>query len=205
MNVPEPPALARDAEPRLRLIGRPAGDAADRPAPRLAVIVSADVVDFTRHMAEDEAGTHARFALVRQKLIRPGVGKHGGRIFKDTGDGFMAVFWSAVEAVRFAVDFQGANRRRNHRRAPQRRLEFRVGVNLGDVILEPDDVFGHSVNVAARLQSLADPGGVLVSQAVFVSVRDPRLAFEDAGELALKNLKEPVRGFRAKPAGLKAK
>jgi adenylate cyclase len=110
----------------------------------------------------------------------------------------MAEFSSATVAVWFAVKFQDAVRVWNARRAPDRRLEFRVGINLGDVIVEAHDVFGHSVNIASRLESAARPGGVLVSHAVFVSVRDPRLSFEDAGELSLKNIEEPVRGFHAR-------
>ena len=98
----------------------------------------------------------------------------------------------------FAVRFQDAVRTWNARRARARRLEFRVGINLGDVIAEGHDVFGHCVNIAARLELVARPGGVLVSQAVFASVRDPRLQFEDAGDLSLKNVDEPVRGFHAR-------
>lgn len=117
---------------------------------------------------------------------------------KHTGDGFLAEFPSATQAVWFAVRFQDAVRIWNARRVRARRFEFRIGINLGDVIVQAHDVFGHSVNIAARLELIARPGGVLVSHAVFVSVRDPRLLFEDAGDLSLRNVDEPVRGFHAR-------
>jgi class 3 adenylate cyclase len=165
--------------------------------PRLAVILAADMVGYSRHMAEDEAGTHAHCMALRLQIIEPAAAKNGARIFKYTGDGFMAEFVSATRAVWFAVTFQDAVRVWNARRAGNRRFKFRVGINLGDVIVEPHDVFGHSVNIAARLEAIARPGGVLVSQAVVASVRDPRIRFEEAGDLSLKNIDEPVRGFRA--------
>jgi adenylate cyclase len=165
---------------------------------RLAVILAADAVDYTRLMAADEAGTYARLTAVYRTIIEPGIARHSARIIKNTGDGFLAEFWSATRAVLFAVEFQDAIRAWNARRSRHRRLEFRVGINLGDVIVAAHDVFGHSVNIAARLEASAEPGGVLVSQAVFASVRDPRLSFEDAGDLSLRNISEPVRGFRAR-------
>lgn len=209
MNAPVQPGQAGDpveylrrqkpqdlAEAKLQLVaqqGRPAAAPA-----RLAVIVAADVLEYSRHMADDEAGTHARFSAICHDLVKPGVEFHGGSVFKHTGDGFMAIFWSAARAVSFALEFQEAIKRRDGRRARARRLEFRVGINLGDVIVEPDDVFGHNVNVAARLQAMAKPGSVLVSQSVVTAARDPRLWFEDAGSLQLKNMKEVVRSYRAR-------
>jgi adenylate cyclase len=184
----------RQNQPDLRLISVSVEPA----APRLAAIVAADMVDYTRHMADDETGTHARSTVLRRSVIAPGLARHGARLVKHTGDGFLAEFASATRAVWFAVGFQKAVRSWNARRAHSRRLEFRVGVNLGDVIVEANDVFGHSVNIAARLEAAAQPGGVLVSQAVFASVRDPGLLFEDAGELSLKSIDEPVRGFHAR-------
>jgi adenylate cyclase len=202
MRVVEPDPLAeppprrgndrsRSEKPKLRLVSTAAAPA----VPRLAAIVAADIVDYTRHMASDEAGTHARCIVLRHSIIEPGLLRHGARVIKHTGDGFLAEFRSAASAVWFAVRFQRALRASNARRALARRIEFRIGINLGDVIGDADDIFGHSVNIAARLEALAKPGGVLVSYAVFASVRDPRLRFDDAGELALKNVKEPVRGF----------
>ena len=156
------------------------------------------MVDYTRHMAEDEFGTHSRFTAICRDVIEPGIGKHEARIVKNTGDGFLAEFSSATRAVWFAVAAQDAIRTLNVRLPRRRRLEFRVGINLGDVIVEPHDVFGHCVNVAARLQALSRPGGVLVSYAVYASVRDRRLSFEDVGDLALKNMNESVRSFRVR-------
>jgi class 3 adenylate cyclase len=176
------------------------GDGAGSGASRLAVILVADAVDYSRQMEADEAGTYARLSTIFRSVVGQGVARHGGKVVKDTGDGFLAVFWSATSAVWFAVEFQNALRARNARRARERRLEFRVGINLGDVIVAPDDVFGHNVNVAARLEASAEPGGVLVSHGVFVAVRDRRLSFEDAGEVQLGNISEAVRAFRARLA-----
>jgi class 3 adenylate cyclase len=185
-------------QPELRLVSGASRSSTGSFGTRLAAIVAADMVEFTRHMANDEAGTHARCVALRRTVVQPGLARHGARIIKHTGDGFMAEFSSATEAVWFAVWFQKAVGAWNARRVRERRLEFRVGINLGDVIVEAHDIFGHSVNVASRLESAARPGGVLVSHAVFASVRDPRLLFEDAGDLPLKNIDEPVRGFHAR-------
>jgi adenylate cyclase len=185
-------------QPDLRLVSGASRGNVVSLGTRLAAIVAVDMVDYTRHMANDEAGTHARSTALSRTVVEPGLARHGARIIKHTGDGFMAEFSSATLAVWFAVRFQDAVRTWNGRRVRSRRLEFRVGINLGDVIVEAHDVFGHSVNIAARLESAARPGGVLVSHAVFVSVRDPRLRFEDAGDLSLKNIDEPVRGFHAR-------
>jgi class 3 adenylate cyclase len=165
---------------------------------RLAVILAADVVNYTRHMAQDEQGTHARFSMIFRDIIEPGIRRHEARIVKNTGDGFLAEFSGATRAVWFAMFVQHAVRTSNACVPRHQRLKFRMGINLGDVIVEPHDVFGHCVNVAARLEALAEPGGVLVSHAVFASVRDSRLAFEDLGELSLKNMSERVRGFRVR-------
>jgi adenylate cyclase len=184
--------------PSLRVIQAGTGDASAISGSRLAVIVAADAVEYTRHMAADEAGTYARLTAVYRTIIEPGIARHSARIIKHTGDGFLAEFGSATHAVWFAVEFQDAVRSWNARRSRDKRLEFRVGINLGDVIVASHDVFGHSVNIAARLEASAEPGGVLVSHAVFASVRDSRLLFEDAGDLSLRNMNETVRGFRAR-------
>ena len=186
--------------PDLRLIDAEAAVRARHVEPRLGVIVAADMVGYTRHMADDQAGTHASCARLRRAVIEPGLARHGARVIKHTGDGFIAEFASATRAVWFAVRFQDAVRAWNARRAPDKGLHFRVGINLGDVIAEPHDVFGHSVNIASRLEALARPGGVLVAHAVYASVRDPRLCFEDAGELSLRHVDEPVRGFHVASA-----
>ena len=185
--------------PPLRLIR--GGTCAEAAAadPRLTVILAADTVGYTRRMAEDEAGMHASCTDVRLNIIEPGIALHGARIVKHTGDGFLAEFPSATRAVWFAVTFQDAIRTWNVGRPRGHRLEFRIGINLGDVFVEPHDVFGHNVNIAARLQESAKPGGVLVSHAVVTSTRDARLQFEDAGDLTLRHIDEPVRGFHVMP------
>jgi adenylate cyclase len=171
------------------------------PVSRLAVILAADLVEYTRHMAEDETGTYARLTSIFRHIVEPHIARQEARIVKSTGDGFLAEFRSATQAAWFAVDFQRAVRSWNARRRRGQWLEFRVGINLGDVIVEARDVLGHNVNVAVRLESLAEPGGVLVSYPVFASIRDPGLLFEDLGELALKNMRETVRGYRVRSRG----
>ncbi len=197
-------AVRPGSSPALRLVRATANGDVGLQA-RLAVILAADVVAYTRHMAEDEAGTHAWFGDVWRRVVEPGISQHGARIVKHTGDGFLAEFGSATRAVRFAVEFQDAVRTGNARRRGSRRREFRVGINLGDVLVEPHDVFGHNVNVAARLERLAGPGGVLVSYPVVASVRDPSLTFEDAGDLSLANMAETVRGFRVRGGARKSR
>jgi class 3 adenylate cyclase len=130
-------------------------------------------------MAEDEVGTHARFGAICHKMIEPAIARYEARIVKNTGDGFLAEFASATAAVLCALEFQNAIYVWNNRRRQGRLLQFRVGINLGDVIVEPHDVFGHSVNVAARLEGLAEPGGILISYPVFASIQDFALSFED--------------------------
>jgi class 3 adenylate cyclase len=188
----------RIVPPTLRLIRGDACAEAAGSDPRLTVILAADTVGYTRRMAEDEARMHASCTDVRLNIIEPGIALHGARIVKHTGDGFLAEFPSATRAVWFAITFQDAIRTWNVGTPRDHRLEFRIGINLGDVLVEPHDVFGHNVNIAARLQESAKPGGVLVSHAVAASTRDARLQFEDAGDLTLRHIAEPVRAFHTK-------
>ena len=191
---------ARTETPVLRLVTAGAcAEAVDRDA-RLAVILAIDTVDYTQRMADDEIGMHASCTDIRLRILEPGIASHGARIVKHTGDGCLAEFPSATRAVWFAILFQQAVAAWNAGRARRHRLAFRVGINLGDVIVEPHDVFGHNVNIAARLQEGAKPGGVLVSHAVAASIRDPRLQFDDAGALVLRHVDEPVRGFHVRLA-----
>jgi adenylate cyclase len=160
---------------------------------RLTAILAADVVGYSRLMGGDEAGTIAALKSLRQNLADPKISEHNGRIVKLTGDGMLVEFPSVVSAVACAVDIQSAMRTRNAG-APAARIEFRMGVNLGDVIVEDGDIFGDGVNVAARLESIAPVGGIAVSQ----SVRDHvgkrlDLVFEDIGERRLKNIDAPIR------------
>jgi len=162
---------------------------------RLTAILAADVVGYSRLMTIDEAGTLAALKSLRKNLVDPKISEHNGRIFKLTGDGMLIEFPSVVSAVACAVDIQSAMRTRNAAE-PSAPIEFRVGVNLGDIIVEDGDIFGDGVNVAARLESIAPIGGIAVSQ----SVRDHvgkrlDLAFEDMGERRLKNIEAPIRVY----------
>ncbi|MBV9556048.1 MAG: adenylate/guanylate cyclase domain-containing protein [Pseudolabrys sp.] len=161
---------------------------------RLAAIMAADVVGYTRLMAEDEERTHLALRSVWRRVIAPCVARHAGRVVKHTGDGFLAEFGSALAAVRCAMTFQCLVRARC---GGDRGLLFRVGVHLGDVIVEPHDIFGHSVNLACRLQSLAEPGGVLLSEAVYAAVRASLpVPVEATGEHVLRHEAISVRTFR---------
>ena len=132
-------------------------------ARRLAAIMSADIVGFSRLMGKDEEGTHERMKRYRRDILEPTVSEHYGKIFKHTGDGFLAIFDSPLEAVRCAVVIQQTVAARNTAVAKDRWLQYRIGINLGDVIVEPDDIYGDGVNIAARLQTAAEPGGVNIS------------------------------------------
>jgi adenylate cyclase len=162
----------------------------------LAAILVADIVGFSAQMEADEAGTLDRLRRCRRVLIDPGLEKHRGRIIKTTGDGALMEFASVVDAVNFAVEFQhGVAALNQGSGAPE--MLYRIGVNLGDVMIEEGDVFGDGVNVAARLEPLAEPGGVLVSSAVVDQVRELSAArFEEVGERRLKNITREVRVFR---------
>ena len=133
---------------------------------RLAAILAADVVGYSRLMEVDEEGTLARLKTVRLELIDPAITKCKGRIIKTTGDGMLVEFLSVTEALRCAVDFQERMARRNRDMPSSRTLLYRIGINLGDVIVEDSDIFGDGVNVAARLESIAEPGGICISGAV---------------------------------------
>src|ERR1700726_2773019 len=169
------------------------------PVRRLTAILAADVAGYSRLMGADEEGTHERLKAHLVRLVDPGIAEHRGRIVKNTGDGFLAEFASVVDAVRCAVEIQGGMAERNAATPPEKRIEFRVGINLGDVIAEEHDIFGDGVNIAARLEALAEPGGVFVSNTVHDHVRD-RLpfAFEDLGEHHVKNIARPVRVYRVR-------
>jgi adenylate cyclase len=164
---------------------------------KLAAILAADVVGYSRLMGHDEEGTLRRLKAHLGELVEPHIAAHRGRIVKRTGDGLLADFASAVEAVRCAVAIQAGMADRNRAAEDGSRIEFRIGINLGDVIIEGDDIYGDGVNIAARLESLADPGGIFVSRAVRDSVRDKLgIMLEDLGEKPVKNIARPVRVFR---------
>src|ERR1700756_1832936 len=167
---------------------------------RLTAILAADVAGYSRLMGTDEEGTHERLKAHLSELVNPKLEQHRGRIVKNTGDGFLAEFQSVVDAVRCAVEMQRGMAERNARSPPDQRSEFRIGINLGDVIAEAEDIFGDGVNVAARLEALAEPGGICVNRVVRDQVRD-RLgyAFEDAGEQRVKNIARPLRVYHVRP------
>jgi len=164
---------------------------------RLAAILAVDVAGYSRLMGTDEEGTHERLRAHFREVVDPKIKEHRGRIVKNTGDGLLAEFQSVVDAVRCAVEIQNAMVDREPEVPEDRRIRFRIGVNLGDVIVEDDDIFGDGVNVAARLEALAEPGGICVSRVVRDQVRD-RLdyTFEDLGEQQVKNIARPVRVHR---------
>ncbi len=166
---------------------------------RLAAILAGDIAGYSRLMGADETGTLDRLKAHRRELVDPSVAAHKGRIVKTTGDGILIEFPSVVEAVECAVAIQRGMGERNKDVPPDRRIEFRVGVNLGDIILEDGDIFGDGVNIAARLENLAEPGGVLVSRTVFTQVRDKLpYHFDDMGEHTLKNIARPLNVYRVR-------
>src|SRR5947208_5203054 len=170
---------------------------------KLAAILAADVVGYSALMETDEAGTFARVRAGRTELFEPEVQKHHGRIFKLMGDGLLAEFGSVVDAVECAVSLQRGMAERNASVPASKRIDVRIGINLGEVIVEGEDRYGEGVNIAARLQQLAEPGGICVSGKVSKEV-EKKLAFgfEPMGEQKVKNISEPVPVFRIKLGGL---
>src|ERR1700736_399116 len=169
---------------------------------RLAAILAADVAGYSRLMGLDEEGTHERLTKHFRELVDPKIKQHRGRTVKNTGDGFLAEFASVVAAVRCAAEVQRGMADRNADTPEDQRITFRVGIHLGDVIVEEHDIFGDGVNVAARLETLAEPGGICVSRVVRDQVRDKLdFAFEDMGEQQVKNIARPVRVYRVRDTG----
>ncbi|MGH6904089.1 MAG: adenylate/guanylate cyclase domain-containing protein, partial [Geminicoccaceae bacterium] len=166
---------------------------------RLAAILAADMVGYSRLMEADETGTLARLRTHRLELIDPAIAKNKGRLIKTAGDGMLVEFQSVTQAVECAVEIQRRMARHNSDVAPERAIQFRIGINLGDVISEDNDIFGDGVNVAARLQEMAEAGGIRVSAAVCEQVGDRLdVAFEDLGEHNVKNIFRPVRVHRVR-------
>jgi adenylate cyclase len=164
---------------------------------RLAAILAVDVAGYSRLMGEDEEGTLASLRAIRREVGDPKIAEHRGRIVKTTGDGLLVEFASVVDAVRCAVEVQREMVARNGSIEAGRRIEFRMGINVGDIIIEDDDIFGDGVNIAARLEALAEPGGICISSAAHEQVRDKvDFWFEDMGEQQLKNIARPMRTHR---------
>jgi TolB-like protein/class 3 adenylate cyclase len=163
---------------------------------RLSAILAADVAGYSRLMHEGEEATHARLSVLLADAVKPSIEEHGGRIVKNTGDGLLAEFRSAVDAVRAAAQFQGRVHDLTIDDADNKRVAFRVGINIGDVIVEAHDIFGDGVNIAARLEAIADPGGICISASAYDQVLGKvAVEFRDMGEQNLKNIARPVRAF----------
>ncbi|MBB4365821.1 class 3 adenylate cyclase/TolB-like protein [Bradyrhizobium sp. CIR18] len=163
---------------------------------KLAAVLIADVAGYSRLMELDEEETHRRLSMLQRELVGTRINQHQGRIIKTTGDGAFVEFVSVVNAVRCAVEIQRRMKERNATVPEDRRIEFRIGVSLGDVIVEPNDIYGDGINVAARLEALADPGGICISHTAYDQVRDKiPYPFVDRGEHKLKNISRPVRVY----------
>jgi adenylate cyclase len=168
---------------------------------RLAAILAADVVGYSRLMGEDEAGTLAALKARRREVLEPLVAKHQGRVFKTTGDGAFVEFTSAVNAVQCAVELQQGMAAANADQADERRIVLRIGINLGDVMVEGGDLYGDGINIAARLETIAQPGGILISGTVYDHIKSKvKVGLDDLGAQTLKNIAEPVRAYRVSGA-----
>jgi adenylate cyclase len=171
--------------------------ASERVERKLAAILAADVAGYSRLMGADEEGTLARLKAHRKELIDPKIAEYRGRIVKTTGDGILIEFPSAVDALRCAIEIQQAMDRRNSEIPDEKQIKLRVGINVGDIIIERDDIHGDGVNVAARLEGVAEPGGICISETSYQQVRDKLdYTFEDMGEQQLKNIARPLRVFK---------
>ena len=177
--------------------GSPPGGVMPR---RLAVIIVGDIASYSRLMQMDEEGTHNRVKRIERDLVEPSIAEHHGRLVKTTGDGFIAVFDSPVEAVRCSIVIQQNLVGRNASLPRHSRIEYRLGVNLGDVIVEADDVYGDGVNIATRIEGIAEPGQIYISAAIYEQVRHKVVCgYESLGERKVKNITEPVRVYRVLP------
>jgi len=195
LNARAAPGFGIDLVKRLA-VGRPMP-----PVRRLAAILAADVAGYSRLIGADETGTLGRLRTIRSELIDPSIAAHNGRLVKTTGDGFLVEYGSVVDALRSAIEIQAGIAERNAPIPQHQRIEFRIGLNVGDVVVEDGDIFGDGVNVAARLEGLAEPGGICVSARVQEDAGGRLdLHFEDMGEQQLKNIARPVRVYRLRDA-----
>jgi class 3 adenylate cyclase len=170
--------------------------AEERVQRRLAAILSADVVGYSRLMSIDEAGTLARLKAMRRDLVDPQIAAHSGRTFKLMGDGALVEFASAVDAVTCAIEVQKQVKEHNSGSPEDSQIQFRIGINVGDIIVDGDDIYGDGVNVAARIQALADPGGIYISRGAAEQVRDKvPIKIETRGEQTVKNIARPIEVF----------
>jgi adenylate cyclase len=170
---------------------------------RLAAILAADIVGYSRLMGRDEVGTLSRIRSHRREFIDPKIAEHKGRIVKTTGDGLLIEFTSVIDAVRCAAEWQSGMTERTAADTDGAKIEFRIGINVGDVVVEDSDIFGDGVNIAARLEGLAEPGGICVSARVREDAAGKLdVTFEDLGEQNLKNIARPLRAYAVTPASL---
>src|SRR6202167_2544040 len=177
------------------------GDPPRAPTPRrLAAIVAGDISGYSRLIEIDEEGTHDRVKRIERDLIEPSIAEHHGRLVKTTGDGFIAIFDSPVEAVRCGIVIQQNMIGRNASLPKHHWIEYRIGVNLGDVIIEADDVFGDGVNIASRLEGIAEPGQVFISGGIYEQIKHKVVCgYESLGDRKVKNITDPVRVYRVLP------
>jgi len=170
------------------------------PPRRLAAILAADIAGYSRLMGIDEEGTHARVKRYRRELIDPAIAEHHGKLIKNTGDGFIAMFESPVEAVRCAVVIQQSMVGRNASLPRAQWVLYRIGVNLGDVIVEAEDIFGDGVNIAARLEGIAEPGDVYISGGVYEQIKNKLVCgYQSLGDRKVKNITDPISVYRVLP------
>ena len=182
-----------------------AGMVEQRVQRRLAAILAGDVAGYSRLMGADEEGTLSRLNVHRREFLEPKIADHRGRIVKRTGDGILIEFASVVDAARCAVEIQHGMAERNAPVPQDKRIEFRIGIHVGDVIFEDGDIFGDGVNIAARLESIAQPGGISISDDAYRQVRGKLdIDFQDAGEHELKNIARPVRVYQLHQSGGRA-
>src|SRR5471032_2202684 len=178
------------------------GERAER---RLVAVLAADVAGYSRLMGADEEGTLAQLKACRKALLDPKIAEHRGRIVKTTGDGMLVEFASAVDAARCAVEVQRSMAEQNTEVQQAKRIEFRIGIHVGDIIIDENDIFGDGVNIAARLEGIAEAGGICISDDTYRQIRDRvDAAFDDKGETSLKNIARPVRVFALAGAKLPA-
>src|SRR5215467_1184292 len=167
---------------------------------RLAAIVAGDIAGYSRLMEVDEEGTHIRVKRIQRDLIDPSIAEHHGRLVKTTGDGFFAIFDSPVEAVRCGIVIQQNMQGRNASLPRDHWIEFRIGVNLGDVIIEDDDIYGDGVNIASRLEGIAEPGEVFISGGIYEQIKNKLVCgYESLGDRKVKNITDPIRVYRVLP------
>ena len=176
--------------------------AGDRVERRLAAVLAADVAGYSRLMGADEEGTLARLKATRKAVVDPTIAYHRGRIVKTTGDGMLVEFASAVDAARCAVEVQRAMAEQNADVPQEVRIEFRIGIHVGDIIIDDNDIFGDGVNIAARLEGIAEPGGVCISDDTYRQIRGKvEIGWDDLGPQILKNIAEPLRAWRVQLGG----